>query len=676
MRCFRSAISVILSVMLMLSFTACETKGENDVSSTPEVPTQSLTVYPLASCYTQSEVFSASVNGEALPVNAHNKMYDYARFSFTGEAKIEVTVPSEIKTFTVSPLAKEIEAKAEGKTLSFTITESLYMIVKINSYEELIIVADGSETDVPESEGEGIFNITSAPYNADPTGESLSNEALQKAIDDASRAKGTVYVPDGLYYISKSIVLKSDVDIYLSANAVIRSVADPSGYETFYHKNSLNMDGTWLFYTAENTENIRIYGRGIIDGNGYDMRMNHKYLATLVMPIGCSGFTLDGITLSDGNFWSLIPTRCDNVKILNTKHLNENNELHENDAIDIVESQNVSVKHTLAISEDDTYSTKTWSTYPTTDIAVNWYGEPEELNTVTFDDCFGWTHCGTFKVGDGNFQPQRNVTFKNSYSYKCMSALKLTHGYGTVPAENIVFENIDIEGFGGRWSNTQKWLDFYQNSDGPVNNVTVRNINVRTTGSSPSTLKGRNGTYFYDGVTLENIYINGSTTPARSLKEMNVTDTNGYVKNLVILPEGEETDVDKSNLALNKTVVASSTADSCPAPDAVDGFENTRWASARTDEQWIYVDLGEATEFDRVVLLWEAAYGKEYTVDVSNDAESWKTVHTETDGKGGEKVIDLEMQNARYVRMKGIKRGTQYGYSLYEFEVHNTQKEN
>ena len=40
---------------------------------------------------------------------------------------------------------------------------------------------------------------------------------------------------------------------------------------------------------------------------------------------------------------------------------------------------------------DDTYSTKTWSTYPTTDIAQNWPGSPEQINNVTFTDCVAWT---------------------------------------------------------------------------------------------------------------------------------------------------------------------------------------------------------------------------------------------------------------------------------------------
>ena len=138
---------------------------------------------------------------------------------------------------------------------------------------------------------------------------------------------------------------------------------------------------------------------------------------------------------------------------------------------------------------------------------------------------------GTFKVGDGNFQAHRRITFRNCQSYRSMSALKVTHGYGTEPAEDIVFENIDIEGFGGR-NPTAKWMDFYLLSDGPVNNVTVRNVNIRPERGFDATLKGKNDRFFYDDVTIEGIVIAGQ--PVHSLEDMRITNRNAYVRNLIV----------------------------------------------------------------------------------------------------------------------------------------------
>jgi beta-glucosidase len=126
-----------------------------------------------------------------------------------------------------------------------------------------------------------------------------------------------------------------------------------------------------------------------------------------------------------------------------------------------------------------------------------------------------------------------------------------------------------------------------------------------------------------------------------------------------------------TNLALNKTATSSSNESALyPASYAVDGNATTRWASAFSDPQWIYVDLGSSKNVSRVRLLWEAAYGKSYKVQVSNDASTWTDVYSTTTGAGGTVDIPFTTTSARYVRMYGTVRGTAWGYSLYEFEVY------
>jgi len=128
-----------------------------------------------------------------------------------------------------------------------------------------------------------------------------------------------------------------------------------------------------------------------------------------------------------------------------------------------------------------------------------------------------------------------------------------------------------------------------------------------------------------------------------------------------------------SNLALGKAVTASSveTAD-FPAAYAVDGNAGTRWASAYTDPSWITVDLGSVTPINRVILKWEAAYAKAYQLQVSSDNQTWTTVFTQAAGTGGVEELGFAAKTARYVRMYGTSRATQWGYSLWEFEVYNT----
>lgn len=127
---------------------------------------------------------------------------------------------------------------------------------------------------------------------------------------------------------------------------------------------------------------------------------------------------------------------------------------------------------------------------------------------------------------------------------------------------------------------------------------------------------------------------------------------------------------DVTNLAAGRPVTASSSQLGNPVARAVDGDRGTRWASDWSDGQWIRVDLGSVRPVGRAVLHWEAAYGRAYRVEVSVDGTSWRTVWSTTVGDGGTDVAAFPAVDARYLRMSGVSRGTQYGYSLYELEVY------
>ena len=101
---------------------------------------------------------------------------------------------------------------------------------------------------------------------------------------------------------------------------------------------------------------------------------------------------------------------------------------------------------------------------------------------------------------------------------------------------------------------------------------------------------------------------------------------------------------------------------------AVDGDRGTRWASAQTDNEWIRIDLGRSYALDHIALEWEAAYGAAFRLQVSPDGNAWTTVVTESAGTGGTEVYDIAA-TGRYVQLVGTARGTQYGYSLFEFQV-------
>lgn len=132
--------------------------------------------------------------------------------------------------------------------------------------------------------------------------------------------------------------------------------------------------------------------------------------------------------------------------------------------------------------------------------------------------------------------------------------------------------------------------------------------------------------------------------------------------------------VSGSNLALGKTVTVSSTeASTLPGTNAVDGNSSTRWSSAMyVDPQWITVDLGSNYNISQIKINWEAAYAKNFLVQISADNANWITLKDVQNNTTLSNDFTSLSGSGRYVRIYGTARGTTYGYSIYELEVYGT----
>ena len=128
-----------------------------------------------------------------------------------------------------------------------------------------------------------------------------------------------------------------------------------------------------------------------------------------------------------------------------------------------------------------------------------------------------------------------------------------------------------------------------------------------------------------------------------------------------------------NNLALNKPVTATSIEGiAFPAKNAVDGIATTRWGSTFTDPQTFVVDLKASYNLTKIVVNWEAACAKAYTISVSSDSITWTTVSTVAAGVAGVTNFNVTT-TGRYVKILGTARATVYGYSLYELEVYGSE---
>jgi len=102
---------------------------------------------------------------------------------------------------------------------------------------------------------------------------------------------------------------------------------------------------------------------------------------------------------------------------------------------------------------------------------------------------------------------------------------------------------------------------------------------------------------------------------------------------------------------------------------AIDHDGATRWGSGFSDDQWLVLDFGSEQTITRVRIDWENAHAAAYALQVSNDASNWTTIRQVDASQGGSEDLSGMAAQGRYLRMQGIKRSTQYGYSIFEIQA-------
>ncbi len=145
----------------------------------------------------------------------------------------------------------------------------------------------------------------------------------------------------------------------------------------------------------------------------------------------------------------------------------------------------------------------------------------------------------------------------------------------------------------------------------------------------------------------------------------------GDIPRIYITTANIQNKSNSQNLALDKKVMTDCCeADSFRASYLTDGNMDTRWSSTYENNASFQIDLGKSETFGYIRIDWENAYGIEYCVSVSEDNTNWTMIIDEKNGAPGSKDYSFQEVTARYIQWQGIKRGTEYGYSMFEFAVY------
>jgi|SRR6218665_434540 len=292
-----------------------------------------------------------------------------------------------------------------------------------------------------------LYDVTA--YGAIGDGVTDNTIAIQKAIDECAKTGGKVYFPGGKF-LTATVVLKTNVTLHVSANAIILGHTDTKRYP--YQDAGIHFYGEeWAkqaLIFCKGQQNVGIEGSGTIDGQGGSFVVNtikkpdrYRDRPYLLWFAGCRNVKVKEINLRNSAFWMQHYLGCEFVTIDGVKIWNHSNK--NNDMMDIDGCKNVTISNVIGDSDDDGITIKSTS--------------PLISENITITNCVVSSHCNGIKFGTESTGGFRNVTVSNCVikpSGQTATIYGKPAGMGGLALEivdggimeNITIDNIIIDG--------------------------------------------------------------------------------------------------------------------------------------------------------------------------------------------------------------------------------------
>lgn len=228
-------------------------------------------------------------------------------------------------------------------------------------------------------------------------------DVIQKAIDDANKnGGGKVIVPGGTkeepkIYYSGAITLKSNVELHIEENAIIKFLRNKSNrfYPLVYTRwEGVEMMNFSPFIYSYEAENIAITGKGILDGcadefnwmpwkfgyfNEEDQQIQRERLFNLgqenadvrtrrifndeistirppfIQPYKSKNILIKDITILNSPFWEVNPVLCENIKV---DSITVDTHLYNNDGVDPESCKDMIIENCHFTTGDDCIAIK------------------------------------------------------------------------------------------------------------------------------------------------------------------------------------------------------------------------------------------------------------------------------------------------------------------------------
>ncbi len=480
---------------------------------------------PVEKTAVKSAVFTVAVDGRAA-FTQHFKDIHYVNFDHNERVQISIASNEPVTDWQISPKTDISNERRSGNELHFDLNKPGYHVITLNNKYRLFILTGRILSNTPK--GKGVVSIMD--YGVDSTGQSLSTAAIQKALDETAKARKILYFPTGMYKTG-SIKLSTNANVFLAAGALIKGSENRNDYPSddgkkesdhLNDKEHFTDNGEWMTFSRlvliDNASNVRIWGRGIIDGSGSIVRAQGKP-ANLIRIRNSKNVTLEGIILRDPACWNTHILHSENVTVRHIKMLNDRS-VANTDGFDPDASRKVLIDQCFAYCSDDNIAIKT----------TNNGNLLRDIDDITVSNCVFITKKSALKVGtETKGASMRNIVFSKNYIVEADRGMVL-YCYDGAVFEKIRFLNNYFET--GYKSSNLKAIHFQirnRSGKGQIRNVLIRDCSIAANFSNVSEIVGLDTDHTIEGILFKNVQLAGR--PVRSIQDIGAK-TNEFVKGI------------------------------------------------------------------------------------------------------------------------------------------------
>ncbi len=471
-------------------------------------------IYPMPAGLAASPDYEVKINGQPAFVYASPAQAAYCSFDMNSPVEITIKANRDIKWVDVRPLSAGIKPKFKDSTITIRLLKPAQLSIELNGSIKM-----------------PLFLFANAPEKNKPS----KNDA------------NVIFFEGGKIHNAGLIQMKSNQTIYIEAGAVVIGAI-----------------------TAKDAGNIKIVGRGVLDGT-WNKRFNDSLIKAgaldelskssntkyqrFIELTNCENVSIDGITLHNSTSWQVVPINCRKVIINDIKIISDQ---PSDDGIDVVHCKGLVIKNCFIKVKDDCVVIKA---YLPKGPGV------QDVDGVLVENCVLWNALwgNALEIGfELNGVDVKNIRFNNCDIIRVEGGAAMSiHNAGTSTVSNIIFENMRIEDadqklfdlsifrsqysddgpkeeaerkrlyLNGAWDGVMKVPEekkaYHASYRGKISNVIFRNISVLDGLFPYSVFYGFDKNKNVSNITIENLRVHGKKITALKDAKFYIENTNHLI---------------------------------------------------------------------------------------------------------------------------------------------------